>query len=209
MGAPGCYSGSVVRCSCLCLPACRVPYRAVSRGLCGWRVGAAVQCLAVRVARLVLWCRGVPSGVAGWVRRNTPVLDGMSQPARGSRVAIPWSLACPWRASAGKDYWSVSKPPSRSLTLLTFWAAGNLSLAPFSQVTCAESAPVSQAFNFPGRGARRSQRRTYPLILALGGNVLDDFLITFSWSSVRPWVPRVWLALWPGPSWFRSGGEEA
>ena len=48
MGAPGCCSGSVVRCSCSCLPACRVPYRAVSTRLCGWRVGVAVLCLAVR-----------------------------------------------------------------------------------------------------------------------------------------------------------------
>ena len=73
----------------------------------------------------------------------------------------------------------MPKLPSRSLTTLTFWAAENVSLAPFSQVTCAETAPTSQAFNFPGRGACRSQRRTYPLILALEGNVLDDFLITF------------------------------
>ena len=35
MGAPGCCSGSVVRCSCLCLPACRAPYRAVFCGSCG------------------------------------------------------------------------------------------------------------------------------------------------------------------------------
>ena len=61
---------------------------------------------------------------------------------------------------------------------------------------------------FPGIGARRSQRRTYPLILALEGNFLDDFLITFPWSSVRPWVPCVWLAHWPGPSWVRFAGEE-
>ena len=95
----------------------------------------------------------------------------------------------------------MSKPTSRSSTLLTFWAAGNVSLAPFSQVTCAESAPASQAFHYPGGSARRSQRRTYPLILAWEGNVLDDFLITFPWSWVRPWVPRVWLASWPGLLW--------
>ena len=35
---------SVVRCSRSFLPACRVPYRAVSCGLCGWRVSAAVRC---------------------------------------------------------------------------------------------------------------------------------------------------------------------
>ena len=99
-------------------------------------------------------------------------------------------------------------PPPRSLTLLTFRAAGNVSLAPFSEVTCAEPAPGSKAFNVPRGGARRSQRRTYPLTLALEGNVLEDFLITFPWSSVRLWVPRVWLAPWPGLLWVRFAGEE-
>ena len=82
MGAPGCCSGPVVRCTCSPLPACCAPYRAVSRGLCGWRVGVAVRCLAVRVvraARLVLWCRDAPSGVAGWVRRNPSVPAGRCQ----------------------------------------------------------------------------------------------------------------------------------
>ena len=59
----------------------------------------------------------------------------------------------------------MSKPPSRSLMLSTFWAAGNVSHAPFSQVTCAESAPASQGFNFSEGDARRSQRRTYPLMV--------------------------------------------
>ena len=49
----------------------------------------------------------------------------------------------------------MSKLPSCTFTLLTFWAAENVSLAPFSQVTCAETAPASQAFNFPGGGAHR------------------------------------------------------
>ena len=102
----------------------------------------------------------------------------------------------------------MSRPPSRPLTLLTFWAAGILSLAPFSQVTCAEAAPASQAFNFLGGGARRSQRSTYPFILVFGGNVLDDFLITSPSSSVWPWVPRVWLAPWLGPSCIRFEREE-
>ena len=168
MGAPGCCSGSVVRSSCSCLPDCRVPYCAVSRGSCGWRVSVVVRCLAVRVARLVPWCRDAPSGVAGWVRRNTTVLAGRSRRVRGSRVASLWSLACPRWGSGGKEYWPVSKPPSRSLTLLTFWAAGNVSLAPFWQVTCAESAPASQALNFPREGARQSQRSTYPMDSHLG-----------------------------------------
>ena len=41
-----------------------------------------------------------------------------------------------------KEYGSVSRPHSRSLTLIAFGAAGNVSLATFSQVTCAEAAPV-------------------------------------------------------------------
>ena len=56
--------------------------------------------------------------------------------------------------------------------------------------------------------ARRSPRCTYPLILALEGNILDDCSITFPWSSARQWVPRVWLAPWPGPLWVRFAGEE-
>ena len=102
----------------------------------------------------------------------------------------------------------MSRPPSHPLTLLAFWAAGNVFLAPFSQVTCAETAPAPQAFNFLGGGARRFQWRTYLLILALEGNVLEDFLITFLWSSVRLWVPRVWPPAWPGLSCVRLVGEE-
>ena len=55
---------------------------------------------------------------------------------------------------------------------------------------------------------RRSPWCTYPLILALEGNILDDCLITFPWSSARPWVPRVWLAPLPGPLRIRLAGEE-
>ena len=100
------------------------------------------------------------------------------------------------------------RPSSCPLTLLAFWAAGNVSLARFSQVTCAETAPAYQAFNFLGGGARPFQWRTYPLTLALEGNVLHDFLITFPWSSASPWVPRVWPPPWPGPSCVRLVGEE-
>ena len=150
-------------------------------GLCGWRVGAAVHRLAVRVARLVLWCRGVSSGAASWVSNNTHVLAGTSRRALGS----VWRAHGPLRASCGgpeeKTTGQCRRPPSRSLTLSTFGAAENVSLAPFSQVTCAESAPAAQALYFPGGGARRSKWRTYPLILALEGNVLEDFWITFPW----------------------------
>ena len=59
---------------------------------------------------------------------------------------------------------------------------------------------------------RWSPRYMYPLILALEGNILDDCLITFPWSSARPWVPRVWLAPLPGPLSYslriRFAGEE-
>ena len=94
MGAPGCRACSVVRCSCLCLPACRVPYRAVSCGSGGVRVGASVQFPEVRVAWLLLWCWGVPSGAAGWARRNTPVFAGRDRRACGSRTVSSWPLAC-------------------------------------------------------------------------------------------------------------------
>ena len=121
MGAPGCCSGSVVRCSWSCLPACRAPYRALFCRSCGWCVCVAVLSLAVRLVRaaqLVLWCRDVPSGVAGWARRNT------SSPAgRGSawtREASLWSLACPGWGFGGQEYRAVLQPPSRFLTLLAF-----------------------------------------------------------------------------------------
>ena len=55
---------------------------------------------------------------------------------------------------------------------------------------------------------RWSPRCTYPLILALEGNIRDDCSITFPWSSARPWVTRVWLAPWAGPLWVRFAGEE-
>ena len=121
MGAPGCCSGSVVRCSCSCLPACRAPYRAVFCGSCGWCVRVAVLSLAVRMvgaARLVLWCRDVPSGVARWAGHNTSVPAG-----RGSawpRVASLWSLACRGWGLGGQEYRAVLQPPSRFLRLLAF-----------------------------------------------------------------------------------------
>ena len=96
MGAPACCSGSVVPCSCSCLPACRAPYCAVFCGPCGWRDCVALLSLVVRMVRAVwpvLWCRDVPSDVVGWARRNTSVPAG-----RGSawpRVASLWPHACP------------------------------------------------------------------------------------------------------------------
>ena len=41
-----------------------------------------------------------------------------------------------------KEYRSLSRPPSRSLTLLAYGAAENVLPVTFSQVTCAEAAPV-------------------------------------------------------------------
>ena len=95
------------------------------------------------MAWLVLWCCGVPSGAAGWARRNSPVFAGRRPRSCGSCVVSSWPLVCPWQGSGGKEYWSVSKPPSRPMTMLIFWATGDVSLAPISQVTCAETAPAS------------------------------------------------------------------
>ena len=121
MGAPRSCSGSVVRCSCSCLPACRAPYRALFRGSCGRCACVTVLSLAVRMvraARLLLWCRDIPSGVATWAWRNTSVPAG-----RGSawpRVASLWSLACPGWGFGGHEYRAVLQPSSRFLTLLAF-----------------------------------------------------------------------------------------
>ena len=41
-----------------------------------------------------------------------------------------------------KEYGSVSRLPSRSLTLIAFGAAENVFLTTFSQVKCAEAAPA-------------------------------------------------------------------
>ena len=78
-----------------------------------------------------------------------------------------------------------------------------MSLAPFLQITCGEAAPGSQAFNVFRGGARRLQWRTYPLTLALESNVLDDFMITFPWSSASPW-DRV-FGCPPGPAHLVPG----
>ena len=123
MGAPVCCSGSGLQCSCLCLPARRAPYRAAFCGLRGWCVCVAVLGLAVRMvraARLVLWCRDVLSGVAGWVRPDTSVSAGRGWRVRGPRVASLWFFACPGWGFGGQEYWAVLKPPCRFLTLLAF-----------------------------------------------------------------------------------------
>ena len=112
MGAPGCCSSSVVRCSCSCLPACRAPDRAVFCGSCGRRACVAVLSLVVRMARavqLVLWCRDLLSDVVGWARRNTSVSAG-----RGSawpRVASPWSPVCPGGVSEDRITGQCCSPP--------------------------------------------------------------------------------------------------
>ena len=97
MGAPGWCSGSVVRTSCLCLPACRLPYRALSHQLCCSRVGVAVRCLAVRVARLVLWCRDAhPVWWAGFGVTHPCSLAGA-----GRFVGPVWRVIGPLRAPGG------------------------------------------------------------------------------------------------------------
>ena len=42
-----------------------------------------------------------------------------------------------------EECWSVSRPPSRTLMLLAFWAGWTMSLALFSHVTSAEAAPAA------------------------------------------------------------------
>ena len=55
---------------------------------------------------------------------------------------------------------------------------------------------------------RRSPPCTYPWMLALGGNTLDDCSLTFSWLSAPPWVRRVWPGPLPGPLCIWLAGEE-
>ena len=155
MGAPGCCSSSVVRCSCSSLPARRVPYRAVFCGSCGWRACVAVLSFVVRTARAVrrvLWCRDVPSDVVGWAQGITSVPAG-----RGSawpRAASLWSPACPGWGFGGWEYQAVLQPPSRVLTLFTF---------------CGECAPRTirvgyMCRNPPGiPGVLLSRRRSAPV----------------------------------------------
>ena len=94
----------------------------------------------------VLWCRGVPYGAVGWAQRNISVFTGRSRQARGFRALIPWPTSCAACPEEGqeeiKEYPSVSRPPSCSLTLIAVGAAGNVPLATFSQVTCAEVVQV-------------------------------------------------------------------
>ena len=47
-----------------------------------------------------------------------------------------------WESEVRRKDRSVSGPPSRSLTLIAFGAAGSVSLATFSQVMCTEVTPV-------------------------------------------------------------------
>ena len=145
---------------------------------------------------------------AGTLRLAWRAGFGVTHPClvSGSRVASLWSLACPCWGFGRKEYWAVLKPPSRFLTLLAF--CGECVPRTILPGYMCRISPASQAFNFPGGGARRSPRCTYPLILALEGNILDDCSITFQWSSARRWVPGVWLAPWPGPLWVRFAGEE-
>ena len=60
----------------------------------------------------------------------------------------------------------------------------------------------------PEGGVRRSPRCTYPWMLALDGNTLDDCSLTFRWSSARSWVPRVLPGPLPGHLWIRLAGGE-
>ena len=184
---------------CLIVP-CLAGYVAgVSVSQCGvWRLG---------------WlgsCSGVGTLCPVW-RAGPSVTPPCSLAGAGVFAGPMWRAFCPLRAPAGvrnKGILVSVEAPPRSLALLTFRAAGKVSLVPFLQVTCAECAPAYQDFNFPVGGARRSHRRRYPLFLALEDNILDNCSITFPWSSAGARVPRVWLPPWPGPLWVRFAEEE-
>ena len=126
----------------------------------------AVWCCVLRVRWCACWCLSAVSGGYGGLARalvsGRPVWRGGLGSTQHSRVrrqepAGLWvprgePLApCVFLVGVGRkrECWSVSRPPSCSLMLLAFWAAENASRAPFLQVTCAEAAPASQAFNVP------------------------------------------------------------
>ena len=105
--------------------ACGVLYRAVSCGSGGVRIGASVQFPEVRVASVVLWCRGVPFGAAGWGRRNTPVFAGRSRRACGSCAVSPWPIACSGEESGGNKGTRVSvEAPLSLLDAVSFLGCG-------------------------------------------------------------------------------------
>ena len=104
---------------------CRVPYRAVSCGSGGVRVGASVQCQEVSMAWLVLWCRCVSYGAAGWARRNTPMFAGRSLRACGSGTVSPWPIACSEEGSGKNKGIMVSvQAPLSFLDAVGFWGCG-------------------------------------------------------------------------------------
>ena len=106
--------------------ACGVPYRAVSCGTGGVRVGDSVQFPEVRVARLVLWCRGVPFGAADWARRNTPLFAGRSRQACRSHAVSPWPNACSGEGSGGNKGVRVSvEAPLSLLYAVSFPGCGD------------------------------------------------------------------------------------
>ena len=82
-----------------------------------------------------------------------------------------------------KEYASVSRPPSRFMTLIAFGAAGNVSLTTFLQVTCAEAAPVvplwvpcdlvTWCLTFSEVMRVGSGGKFIPSSPALGSNILD------------------------------------
>ena len=117
------FSGQLVRLAgCR---ACDAPYRAVSCGSGGVCVSASVQFPEVRVAWLVLWCRGAPFGAAGWAQRNTPVFAGRSWRASGSRAVSPWPIACSGEGSGGNTGIQVSvEAPLAFLDAVSFPGCG-------------------------------------------------------------------------------------
>ena len=99
------------------------------------------------------------------------------------------------------------QPPSRLLTLLTFCGECVPRTIRVGYM-CRNPPRRPGVFNSPGGGVRRSPRCRYLWMLVLDGNTLDDCSLIFSWSSARPWVPRVWPGPLPGPLWIRLAGEE-
>ena len=111
-------------------------------------------------------------------------------------------------------------PPSRSLTLIAFRAAGNVSLTTFSQVTCAEAAPVVTLWVPCDLVPWCSTSRRLCVSVLVVYSSLDPLPlevtfstkraglhVTFPWSSAGPWALRVGLPPWSGPR-ARLVGEE-
>ena len=126
----------------------------------------------------------------------------------------------------------MSRTPSRSFTLIAFGAAGCVSLATFSQVTCAEAAPVLPlwvpcdlvprclTFSEEMRVGSGGNASLHPLPLEVTFSIMCSDAggsrmarragldAMFPWSSVALWVLCVGLPPWSGPPCAPLVGEE-